>query len=73
VLLTFGCSQDAIDTHRNEKCLEGEARPVSFAEFVEELDAKDAFTARLMEILVKVCLGLKRSYVIKADRICSGI
>lgn len=64
MLLTFGCSQDAIETHRNEKRQEGEARPVSFAEFVEELDAKDAFTARLMEILVKVCLNLQSSYII---------
>ena len=61
MLLIFGYSQDAIDTHRNEKRQEGEARPVSFAEFVEELDAKDAFTARLMEILVKVCLGINAS------------
>ncbi|KIM25510.1 hypothetical protein M408DRAFT_26066 [Serendipita vermifera MAFF 305830] len=45
--------QDAIQTHRNEKHQDGEARPISFMEFVEELDAKDAFTARLMEILVK--------------------
>jgi hypothetical protein len=48
------CSQDAIETHRNEKRQDGEARPVTLNEFVEELDAKDAFTAKLMEILVKV-------------------
>ncbi|KAG8834061.1 hypothetical protein FRC17_009624 [Serendipita sp. 399] len=44
---------DAIELHKSEKIQEGEARPVSFDEFVQQFDPKDSFTAKLMEVLVK--------------------
>ncbi|KAG8760268.1 hypothetical protein FRC14_003566 [Serendipita sp. 396] len=44
---------DAIELHKSEKRQEGEARPVTFDEFVQQFDPKDSFTAKLMEVLVK--------------------
>lgn len=45
---------EAIEKHNREKRDERETKPLTYDQFVRDLDTKDAFTTRMIEILVGV-------------------